>query len=394
MRNRSLVSTFGLLMAAFAAGYGVMFTVLDDFRDDYGISETGIGLVVAMGFFASFLTQVFVAPQADRGHARRLVFLGMLLNVVGLTGMAFGTTVEVLLAARFVMGVGVGMAFPAVRRIVILAEPDDLGRNLGRLLAADVGGFAIGPAISAVLVGPFGLAAPFLVIAAITVAFLPIVIRVKVTESAQATKTTFAFDLLRHRPYAGAVVLGASVFLMIGTFDALWAVVLDDLDAADWVTSLGITLFALPLIVFGAKGGALAQRVGPFRLATLGLGLGAMFMFLYGAVPTAGAMFTVAMFHAVNDGLTVSSTGVAVGLTAPPERQAGAQGLMGGVQTLTGGITAIAAGALYEHFGRTVAYTCCAAAMATLVATGAWLARPAWRQRTASVAAVTATVPV
>ena len=45
--------------------------------------------------------------------------------------------------------------------------------------------------------------------------------------------------------------MGGAVFLMIGAFDALWAVVLDDLDTNEWIANLGITLFAVPLVVFG-----------------------------------------------------------------------------------------------------------------------------------------------
>ena len=224
------------------------------------------------------------------------------------------------------MGIGIGMASPAIRRIVILAEPERLGQNLGRLLAADVGGFALGPAVSAVLVGPFGIPAPFLVIAVATAIALPFVARVHVHETVEPPEQRFALDLLRIRPFAGAVALGSAVFLMIGAFDALWAVVLDDIEASDWMSNLGITLFALPLIVFGAAGGRLAQRVGPFRLGTFGLLVGATCMFLYGLMPSAGAMFVVAMFHAVNDGFTVSSTGVAVGVTAPGRAPSGRPG--------------------------------------------------------------------
>ena len=36
--------------------------------------------------------------------------------------------------------------------------------------------------------------------------------------------------LLRERPMVAGLMMGAAVFLMIGTFDALWAIVLDDLD--------------------------------------------------------------------------------------------------------------------------------------------------------------------
>jgi MFS family permease len=285
--RRPIVLTFGLLTATFAAGYGVMFTVLNDFRDEYGISEGALGWVVAMGFFAAFFAQLLLAPMADRGHARILVVIGMMLNVVGMVTMAFGTDVWPLLAGRFIAGVGVGMAVPAVRRIVILAEPDRLGHNLGRLISADVAGFAFGPALSAVLVGPFGIPAPFLVIAAITIVCLPVIWRVHVDESADAPRTKLALDLLRVRPVLAAVALGSGLFLMIGTFDSLWVLVLDDLGSADWVANVGITFFAVPFILFAAVGGRMAQRHGPFRIASAGLLCGALSMFLYGQMTTA-----------------------------------------------------------------------------------------------------------
>jgi MFS family permease len=379
--RRRLVLVFGVLTGLFAAGYGVMFTVLDDYRDDFGINEGALGLIVAVGFFASFLAQVLIAPLADRGHARRLVLIGIAVDVIGLIGMAAGESVVVLLLARIVMGIGAGTALPALRRIVIVADPDNLGSNVGKLLAADVAGFAIGPAISAILVAPFGIAAPFLVIAAATVAFVPLVLTVHVDEGAlsagDARETRFAFDLLRDRVYVGAVCLGAGVFLMIGTFDALWVLILDDLDTADWIANLGITLFAVPLFLLGSIGGRLAQRVGPFSVGTVGLFLGAMFLTSYGMLPSGLAIFAVSIVHSVSDGLTVSSAGVAVGMVAPADRQAGAQGMLGGIETLVGGLAAVAAGQLYEYHGRAVAYGAAAVVMVFLAVTAAGLSRAA-----------------
>ena len=112
--------------------------------------------------------------------------------------MAASTTFGPLLAGRFVTGVAAGMAVPAIRRIVIAADPAcNLGHNLGRLLAADVAGFAAGPALSAVLVGPFGIPSPFIVIAAATLVLAPFVVRITVHESTEHPQQRFAFDLLR-----------------------------------------------------------------------------------------------------------------------------------------------------------------------------------------------------
>ncbi len=380
-RSSTVLLTFGFGLALLAMGYGALFSMLDDIRDTYGVAEGALGAVIGMGFFAGFFAQVLIAPLADRGHARQLVIAGMVVNVVGLLMLAGARSFVPLLLGRFVMGIGVGIAVPAVRRIVILADPDRIGNNLGRLLAAEVGGFAAGPAVAALLVGHFGIPVPFLVIAGATVVALPFVItgsrRIIDTEDTQVASQRMAFDLLRIRPYAGALLMGCAVWVMIGSFDALWSVALDDLHTADWIANLGITLFALPLVVFGAAGGRLSQRVGPFRVGAVGLVLGAGFMILYGLVPSGIAMFVVAMVHSVNDGLTVSSTGVAAGMVVPPERQAGAQGLLGGAQTLLAGITALVAGTMYEQFGRTAAYTVAAALMLVLVVAGWVIAGPA-----------------
>ena len=175
---------------------------------------------------------------------------------------------------------------------------------------------------------------------------------------------------------AGAIALGCAVFIMIGAFDALWDVVHEDLNTNDWLANLGITLFALPIVIFGPTSGRLAQRVGPFRIGSLGLLVGAAFMITYGQLPSGGWIFAVGMFHAVADGLSVASSGVAISLSVPEERQAGAQGLMGAAQSVTAGITAVVVGALYEGPGRAVAYGVTGIGMLVFVAAGVWLAWP------------------
>ena len=57
-------------------GYGVLFTLLDELRDEYGIGESALGAVIGIGFIAGFVAQVTIAPLADRGHARALVTVG------------------------------------------------------------------------------------------------------------------------------------------------------------------------------------------------------------------------------------------------------------------------------------------------------------------------------
>jgi MFS family permease len=359
--------TLALLGALSAMGYGVMFTVLDDYRDEFGIPAAQLGFIVGLGFVAAFVAQVVLAPIADRGHARRLMVVGVAIDVVGLLVLGFGTTIWVLILGRALSGLGAGMTMPALRRLVIVGDPDRLGDNLGLLLACDVAGFAAGPLLSALLVGPFGLPAPYIVVAVAASVCLPIVLRQRVHDPGVESVSATSFDLLRSPHFRAAVSMGVAMWMMIGTFDALWVVVLDDLGADEWIANIGITVFVVPLIILGERGGRLAQRLGPFRLGPIGLGIGAVAMFAYGLMPTGIAMLAVGVVHAVNDGITVSSTSVAVGLVTPEGRHASAQGLLGGAQTLMAGVAAVVAGVVYDTAGRTTAYAVCSVVMLVLI---------------------------
>lgn len=383
MRNRQII-VLGALSALMSAGYGAMFSLLDEYRDQYGIGEAKLGLVIGIGFVAGFVSQILVAPLADRGYAKRVVVGGAALYIAGSLMLGFATSFGPMIAGRIVSGIGVGAAGPAVKRIIIVSDQKHLGHNLGVILAAEVGGFAAGPAVSALLAGPFGLSAPFVVIGILNAILLIPTLRLPVRETAaEDSGPRLALDLLRSRPFAAAVMLGSAVYVMIGVFDALWSVAMKDLQSPQWLSSLGISLFALPIVVFGAAGGRLAQRVGPFRLGVAGLAFATACMAGYGLVGTGVAMFTVAMAHAVGDAFTVSSSPVAAGMVVPAARQAGAQGVMGGAQTLLAGVSSSVAGALYQHLGRTSAYLIGAAMMTVLWVAGGWLARPVWGHRSA-----------
>jgi MFS family permease len=353
-----------------------MFTVLDDYRNEYGISESKLGLIVASGFLAGFLANIFVAPVADKGYARRLVSLGLIAQVIGCLVMAFGSSFIVLLLGRFLTGIGSGAADPALRRIIIVANPEEMGSNLGRIVAAGVAGFALGPVISAVTVDALGLASPFLIVAGSLVVVFALLIRIHVDEASrsEAPPQRFAFDLLIVRPIAGVIVIGLALYIMIGTFDAVWSLMMDDIDAPDWVASVGITVFALPMMFLAPLGGRLTQKYGPFKASISGLTIAAVFMTLYGTLSSPYLMLGVGVLHGIVDGLTITGGSAALAMVAPANRLASAQGVYTGTITLSGGLAAGLAGLTYDHIGQ-LTYVACAVLMIILIFSGALLAR-------------------
>ena len=95
---------------------------------------------------------------------------------------------------------------------------------------------------------------------------------------------------------------------------------------------------------------------------------------MYGTLWSPYPMLVVGIIHGVVDGFTVTGGSAAVALVAPRERLASAQGLYGGLQTLTGGIAAVLAGAAYGVIGRAT-FLWCAGAMLLFISFGAWLAK-------------------
>lgn len=375
MRKRTLY----LLQAATALGgmgYGVMFTVLDDFRDKYGITEAQLGIIVGIGFITGFLSQILFAPLADKGHAKKLVMTGIAIEIVGTLFMAFGQAFLPLIIGRLLAGFGVGISEPALRRILILSDPERMGQNLGLIVSASVAGFTAGPIVSALTADTLGIAAPFLLVAflLVVVGFGLFNLQFQEANIEDAPTQRLAFDMLRIRPLAGAIVMGLALFAMIGTFDAVWSVMMDDMKAPTWVANVGISLFAFPMIFLAPRGGRLTQKFGPFKASMTGLSIGAVCLVLYGTLWSPYPMLAIGVIHGVVDGLTVTGGSAAVALVAPRERLASAQGLFGGLQTLTGGVAAVLAGTAYGIIGRAT-FVWCAGAMLLFIAIGAWLAK-------------------
>ena len=375
MRKRTLY----LLQATTALGgmgYGVMFTVLDDFRDKYGITESKLGLIVSIGFITGFFSQILFAPQADKGHAKKLVMTGIVIEIVGTLFMAFGHAFLPLMLGRLLTGFGVGISEPALRRILILSDPERMGQNLGLIVSASVAGFTAGPIVSALTADTLGISAPFLIVAVLLlpVAYGLFKLHFQEANIEDAPTQRLAFDMLRIRPLACAIMIGLALFAMIGTFDSVWSVMMADMKAPTWVANVGISMFAFPMIFLAPRGGRLTQKVGPFKASIVGLSIGSVCLVLYGTLWSPYPMLAVGIIHGIVDGLTVTGGSAAVALVAPRERLASAQGLYGGLQTLTGGIAAAIAGTAYGIIGRAT-FVWCAVAMLLFIAIGAWLAK-------------------
>lgn len=81
------------------------------------------------------------------------------------------------------MGLGAGAALPALRRVIIVADPENFGHNLGRILSFEVAGFASGPIVSVIFAQLFGIPGPFIFLAIAITAFVLLIGQADIPET-------------------------------------------------------------------------------------------------------------------------------------------------------------------------------------------------------------------
>ena len=346
-----------IVTGSLSMGYGSLFTLLAEFREKLGFSETELGFIIAVGFLAGFIAQVGLARFADRGYVGLLVHGGVLIAILSMLSMAITDEIWQFTAARFFLGAGTGATGPAIRRILITRDPANMGKNLGTMGAFDISGFVLGPVVAGVLAEFINLRAPFLFMACLYALIYLWIFRLDLSAGQVAATKVPVRHLFRIRSLNSGMLAGAAFFTTIGVFETSWAVLLDDLGASTLVIALSIALFALPMIPLAPLGGKIAQQRGPMRVMPFSIMGAVACMMIYGYVDFLWVLIGISAAHAIFDAFTMPAGQLAVALSAPSEQAAAAQGLFGALGLVIAGIAALATGAVYENWGAEALFT-------------------------------------
>lgn len=375
-----------LVTGAMSLGYGGILTLLADIRDQFGFDDGAVGLIAFAGFATGFASQVGLARFADRGHTATMVRTGITIAAVAAGWMVFADQLWQWVGARLLLGLGAGMVGPAARRLVITRDPANVGNNLGRQAAFDVGGFVVGPLVAAAAAELLGLRAPFVVLVAVYGAVLVLLSRLDL-RTGETGRTPRAMRSLVARPAVQAALFGSIAFyLTIGMFEALWSLLLRDLGAATWLIGATLSLFTIPMVLFAPRGGRAAQSRGPVTVISVSITVAAACTLVYGFGPL-WLLIAVSGVHALADAYTLPSNQVGVAMASPADQLATGQGLLGATGLAVAGLAALGGAAVYEAWGRATIFTATAVAMMVFLLLARW--RFAVHQRQVAASAET-----
>ena len=364
---------FQLLMGVTAGGIGGIVTVLGVLRDEFGFSGIGIGVMVASGFVAAFVSQVTLARFADVGHARAMATVGIALSAAAMLAMVFAEDLAVWVLSRAALGFAGGLILPGVRRAASVHDPAKSGENLGRMVVAEVTGFIFGPSLTAGLVWVGGIRLPFAVFAGAMLLFLPVAMRLPPDRGLlDVVRRSTSFDLLSNRRLQGALIIVGGYFMMIGAWEAVLPVMFADRGAGAVMTGIAFTMVALPIMLVGTRAGRLADRVGPVRVTMAGLVAVSLVTMTYGVIPGVIPIVAAMVVVGFGDGYGFTAAQAVVARAVPEQRQAGALGLMGAAEVAGAAIAALPSAWLYESFGSGPTWALVGLTVLALVVAG-WL---------------------
>jgi MFS family permease len=152
-----------VLIAVNQLGFGSIVPALALYARSFGVTQSAIGLAIAVYGLARFLVAVPAGRLADRLGRRSTLAIGGLVSALGNVLCALAPTYPTFVGARFVAGAGAALVLTT--GLIVLADISTPG-NRGRMMSVYQGVFifavGIGPFPGGLLATHWGLAAPFL----------------------------------------------------------------------------------------------------------------------------------------------------------------------------------------------------------------------------------------
>src|SRR5256714_9347343 len=155
-----------VLIAVNQLGFGSVVPVLALYARSFGVTQSAIGLAIAVYGLARFVVAMPVGRLTDVVGRRAALALGGLVTAAGTVLCAVAPSFPVFVAARFVAGIGAALVLVAGQ--IVLADittPAHRGRVMAIYQGVFVFAVGIGPLPGGLLAERLGLAAPFVVYA-------------------------------------------------------------------------------------------------------------------------------------------------------------------------------------------------------------------------------------
>ena len=217
-RGAEFIALLSMIMALAALGIDMMLPAFDEMRSSFGLAEDSneVARVVTAYFLGMALAPIPYGALSDRWGRRPVLWLGGSIYIVGAIASSLAPTLPLLLAGRFLWGIGA--AGGRVVAFAILRDTHE-GEKMARLMSYMMGVFILvpilAPSLGALLVAVGPWQGVFVTAAVAGVAVLAWSLRLSETLAPENRRTTmFANVPSTARQMATTMTIAAPVLAL------------------------------------------------------------------------------------------------------------------------------------------------------------------------------------
>ena len=144
----------------------ILLPALPQIATDFEVESSTAQLTLSLSMLAIALGTLFYGPMSDKFGRKPIMLVGLLITLVGSIFCYYSTTIETLIASRFVQAFGGAVGLVLARAIVRDSfEPEEAARVIATLVMVMVVIPMLSPALGGELMNWFGWQSVFLVVA-------------------------------------------------------------------------------------------------------------------------------------------------------------------------------------------------------------------------------------
>jgi MFS family permease len=328
-----------VLIAINQLGFGSIVPALALYASSFGVSQSAIGLAIAVYGLARFLVALPAGQLADRAGRRRALALGGLLTAVGNLLCAYAPTFSALVAARFVAGAGAALVLTT--GTIVLADittPAQRGRAMAIYQGVFLFAVGVGPLPGGLIAERYGLAAPFLVYAA-SGALAAVVAWIHVPETqgvrgreiaaSLAGVPSFVAQIRLLSSHVGFLLVGLISFMNAvartgGLFNVIPVVARDRLGLSADRIGFGLALASLVGLALAYPAGVMVDRYGRKIVIAPATVMAGLSITLFALAPTYGWFLAACVVWSIASGISGAAPATYAADVAPPGMNAAA----------------------------------------------------------------------
>lgn len=346
-------------------GFGLVIPLLPFWAEHLGAGPVGVGLILTIYALAQFIFTPIVGSLSDRYGRRPIIIASLCIEALSFAFTALAGTFPLLLAARFIGGLGASNIGSAQAVVSDVTPPEDRAKGMGLIGAAIGLGFVVGPALGGGLT-VLGTTVPFWVAMGVALVNMLLVLRflpetrTKHEDKGTATNHNELYLLfagwrqaLKYPAVARMVMVNLLFTVAFTAMEAIFPLFTQHTFGWNAVQNGYVFTYVGIIIVImqGGLVGQLVKRCGEKRLMIAGLLLLAIGLALL-PWSTQLALLLVALgILSIGDGAISPTISTLLSFASPAEAQGETLGFAQGIAGLGRIIGPLAAGSLFALGG-------------------------------------------